>query len=129
MELLEYDIKFETQHPVGKYKLDIALPEYMMALELDGHDYHTNPQQRARDEMRDKYLTEVQGWRVERVQGWFAFRYPMATVVKMLRHIPVFHEHPRYKLGENQMLDWYVKDLMNTGDGKEAERILDEYGN
>lgn len=50
------------------YRLDFALPEYKIAIELDGHDYHKTKEQRTRDAKRQRHL-EMLGWFVIRFTG------------------------------------------------------------
>lgn len=58
----------QTQVRCGKYRIDLALPSYNLALECDGKAYHSAPSQKARDRRRDAYLTE-HGWKVLRFSG------------------------------------------------------------
>jgi very-short-patch-repair endonuclease len=57
-----------TQVPCGKYRIDIALPAYHLAIECDGKAYHSTPQQKAHDKRKDKFLRE-NGWKVLRFSG------------------------------------------------------------
>ncbi|MBH8597295.1 MULTISPECIES: endonuclease domain-containing protein [unclassified Thermoactinomyces] len=62
----QYTLK--TQVPCGKYFIDIAIPKYRIAIETDGHDYHSSYQQRAHDRRKDQFL-ESRGWKVLRFTG------------------------------------------------------------
>lgn len=55
----------QTQYRVGKYRLDFAWPDLLIALEADG-PFHRNPDVAARDAVRDSYLRSL-GWLVFRV--------------------------------------------------------------
>lgn len=57
-----------TQVPCGKYSIDIALPNYNLAIECDGKAYHSTPKQKAHDRRKDKFLRD-NGWRVLRFSG------------------------------------------------------------
>ncbi|MCM3405936.1 endonuclease domain-containing protein [Cytobacillus oceanisediminis] len=57
-----------TQVPCGKYRIDIALPVYRIAIECDGKAYHSTPKQKARDRRKNAYLKE-NGWKVLRFSG------------------------------------------------------------
>lgn len=59
----------QTQYQVGKYRLDYAWPKILIALEADG-PFHKNPDNAARDAMRDSYLRSL---------GWLVFRVDDAT--------------------------------------------------
>lgn len=53
-------------HVTGtRYHLDFALPECLLAIEIDGHQWHSTRQQRQHDSQRDRILTGL-GWRVLR---------------------------------------------------------------
>lgn len=67
-ELAFLDLHIYPQHKVGKYSLDFAIPEKMIAIELDGHEYHKTKYQRTHDAQRDRWLFG-QGWHVLRFTG------------------------------------------------------------
>jgi very-short-patch-repair endonuclease len=67
-ELAFLDLHIYPQHPVGKYRLDFAIPDKRVAIELDGHEYHKTKFQRTHDAKRDRWLYG-QGWRVLRFTG------------------------------------------------------------
>lgn len=56
------------QHRVSPYLLDFAHLESMVAIEVDGHEYHKTKEQRARDAKRDRHLAKC-GWTVIRFTG------------------------------------------------------------
>jgi len=49
--------KFRRQHGIGPYIVDFYCPEEKLAIELDG-DIHREPEVKAHDEIRDRFLTE-----------------------------------------------------------------------
>lgn len=57
-----------TQVPCGKYRIDIALPQYKLAIECDGKAYHSSPAQKAHDSRKNAYLRK-NGWKVLRFSG------------------------------------------------------------
>lgn len=57
-----------TQVYCGKYRIDIALPSYNIAIECDGKEYHSTPEQKAHDRRKNNYLRR-HGWRVLRFSG------------------------------------------------------------
>jgi len=67
-ELAFLDLHIYPQHTVGKYRLDFAIPDKRIAIELDGHEYHKTKYQRTHDAKRDRWLYG-QGWRVLRFTG------------------------------------------------------------
>ena len=95
-ELLEYDgIGFTTQYKVEPYRLDVAVLPYKLALEIDGREWHSSTQQKAKDALKDAYL-ESKGWTVERVPAWLCYQAPEMAVLKLLRHYPDIKKWDRY---------------------------------
>jgi hypothetical protein len=63
--------KIPGLHPqvvVGNYRVDLAIPEKKVAIELDGHEFHKSREQRTSDAQRERYL-QRQGWQVIRFTG------------------------------------------------------------
>lgn len=60
--------KMRTQEPCGRYKIDIAIPKYMIAIECDGHEWHSTPTQKEHDRKKDRFLRKS-GWTVIRFTG------------------------------------------------------------
>lgn len=67
-ELAFLDLHIFAQHKVGKYRLDFAIPNKRIAIELDGHDFHKTKYQRTQDAQRDRWLFG-EGWSVLRFTG------------------------------------------------------------
>jgi very-short-patch-repair endonuclease len=53
------------QHPVGRYRLDFALPAQKIGLEIDGLAYHGGQKEFVADRQRQRDL-ELEGWRILR---------------------------------------------------------------
>lgn len=71
LQLRDYYV--QTQVPCGKYRIDLALPAYKIAIECDGRAYHSTPEQRAHDRRKDAYLRK-HGWKVLRFSGRMIYR-------------------------------------------------------
>lgn len=56
------------QYPIGNYRLDFAFPDEKIAIEIDGHDYHKEVEQRSADAKRDRDLLK-EGWATLRFTG------------------------------------------------------------
>lgn len=56
------------QYQIGRYRVDFAIPEHRVVIEIDGHDFHKTKEQRTRDAEQQRYL-ELNGWRVIRFTG------------------------------------------------------------
>ena len=57
--------QFEVRVAGRRYRLDFALPEAMVAIEYDGEQFHSTPQQKASDRERQRRLEDA-GWHVLR---------------------------------------------------------------
>lgn len=57
----------KTQVSCGKYQIDIALPNYLIAIEFGGNPYQISPFQKAYDRRKLRYLRK-QGWRIIRIR-------------------------------------------------------------
>lgn len=59
-----------AQHPVfdGRYRIDFALPDQKIGIELDGYAHHSSPEAFTRDRARQREL-ELDGWRIIRFSG------------------------------------------------------------
>jgi very-short-patch-repair endonuclease len=68
-----------TQHVVGKYRLDFAIPEKNIGIELDGFDHHSSRDDLVRDRQRQRDL-EQQGWRIVRFAAKEVFENPESCV-------------------------------------------------
>lgn len=71
-----------TQHPIGKYRVDIAViaENIKLAIECDGHEFHEKTkEQAARDKSRKRFLTS-QGWTVIEFTGSEIYNDPFQCV-------------------------------------------------
>jgi hypothetical protein len=59
------ELQFEILNPIGLvlYRLDLAYPDIMLAIEYDGREHHTSEVDRERDQRRRAYLRRL-GWTV-----------------------------------------------------------------
>jgi very-short-patch-repair endonuclease len=65
--------QYAVQLPGGRIKLDRAWPEAKLAVELDGAQHHTSPEDRRRDLSRDRELAAL---------GWVVLRFTFADVLR-----------------------------------------------
>lgn len=58
-----YNFPFEpfAQYPLGRYRADFAMPQIKLAIECDGQAWHSHPDKKAQDQMRDAELAKY-GW-------------------------------------------------------------------
>lgn len=54
-----------AQHPVGKYRIDFAIPDLKFGIEIDGLAYHNGQDSFMKDRSRQREI-ESQGWRIVR---------------------------------------------------------------
>lgn len=82
------DLNIQPQHQVGKYRIDFSIPDKMIAIELDGHEFHKTVKQRTHDAQRDRWLL-TQGWIVLRFTGTEIFRYPDKCIDEICKYIGI----------------------------------------
>jgi very-short-patch-repair endonuclease len=68
------------QHKAGPYKIDFALPGFMIGIELDGLRNHSKTEDITRDHVRQRWLEEL-GWRITRFGGSEVY-HDAASVVR-----------------------------------------------
>ncbi|EHL78571.1 endonuclease domain-containing protein [Bacillus smithii] len=73
----------KSQVPCGKYRIDLALPTYKIAIECDGKAYHSTPEQKAHDRRKNAYLRK-NGWKVMRFSGRMIHR-DLAKVLEKIK--------------------------------------------
>lgn len=56
------------QHQIGRYSVDFALPKHKIAVECDGYEFHSTPDQIKNDRRRQREI-ERAGWKVIRFTG------------------------------------------------------------
>lgn len=56
-----------TQYRISYYRVDVALPELKIAIEIDGREWHNTELQTENDKARDRALMRL---------GWQTIRYP-----------------------------------------------------
>lgn len=64
--LNQAEIAYEHEKKVGKYFIDFAIEDKMVALEIDGSQ-HDWPERKQKDQEKDAYLTSL-GWSVVRIK-------------------------------------------------------------
>jgi very-short-patch-repair endonuclease len=72
------------QHVVGSFRVDLAYPERRVAIELDGHAYHSGRDRWEADLARQNAIT-LDGWQVLRFTWWDVTVRPDATVEQVRR--------------------------------------------
>jgi very-short-patch-repair endonuclease len=76
----------QTQMPCGKYRIDLALPAYKIAIECDGRAYHSTFEQKARDRRKDAYLRK-HGWKVLRFTGRSIYRDLSKVIARIEKEV------------------------------------------
>lgn len=82
------------QYDIGRYRVDFALPDEHLVIELDGHDYHKTKEQRTRDAKRERDLQEL-GWYVIRFTGTEVYRNIEQCIEQVERICQTFIEEER----------------------------------
>lgn len=77
------------QYTVLRYRIDFAIPDKMIAIEIDGHEYHKTKEQRTHDTQREREikLTLPANWTVIRFTGTEIFQNTTRCVDEVLQFI------------------------------------------
>lgn len=67
-QLNTYGVYGICQFAIGNYFADMAFPEQRLVIECDGKEFHSTPEQIARDKQRDIFMQDL-GWTVEHFSG------------------------------------------------------------
>lgn len=79
-------ITLVRQHPIGKYFVDFAHVDTKIAIELDGHAFHSSRKDRNRDYTRQQEIEDL-GWRFIRIPGSQVFQNIDGCVAVVFRRI------------------------------------------
>ncbi|RDW15945.1 endonuclease domain-containing protein [Oceanobacillus chungangensis] len=66
--LVQHGLYPVPQYKQGRYRIDLAFPGSLLAIECDGKAYHSSPEQKAHDRKKDRFLRS-KGWTVLRFTG------------------------------------------------------------
>ena len=94
------------QYPVGFYRVDFAFPYSKVAVECDGHRWHSTTDAQARDAKRDRYMSAM-GWKVIRFAGTEIYRNPEAAVAEIVARLaptpqaPTMLDSEKWKCSES----------------------------
>lgn len=114
MWLCEGDIVVAPQCRVGRYKLDIGLcakgpadRRIIVAVECDGWAYHSSPEQKLRDSVRDKRLVELGVDYIHRFTGSEIHNRLGACAFTALDEIRTMQKWPKVHVGEDDNGEWW----------------------
>lgn len=86
--LCSLGIEPKLQHKISFFRVDMAYPDLKLAVECDGHKYHTGEKNWSKDKYRQNRIEQL-GWKFERFQGWLIKKYPIACAGKIaLKYMP-----------------------------------------
>jgi very-short-patch-repair endonuclease len=70
------------QFQIGRYRIDLALPEKKLAIECDGKEWHSTEEQIKRDNIRQKEIEDL-GWVVIRFSGSEIYKFADEIAVRL----------------------------------------------
>lgn len=66
LALKDAGYKVKTHVIFGSYEVDLYLPKYRLVIEADGYAFHSSPEQKERDRMKERVLKKVYKLKVRR---------------------------------------------------------------
>ena len=73
---------WQTNYPIGPYKVDVAFPTPMIVIEVDGWAFHSDQEVFQYDRKRQNYLT-LMGWQVLRFTWLDLVEYPQRVIAEI----------------------------------------------
>jgi very-short-patch-repair endonuclease len=86
-----FNMAYQYDIPNYPYRVDFAIPELKIAIELDSYKHHTNPYAFTNDRERQRTL-EFSGWRFIRFSGREINKKPKQCVVDTKRFIDMIRK-------------------------------------
>jgi very-short-patch-repair endonuclease len=70
---------WQTNYPIGPYKVDVAFEAPRVAIEVDGWAFHSGQEKFPNDRQRQNYIS-LMGWQVLRFTWLDLFVYPQRVI-------------------------------------------------
>jgi very-short-patch-repair endonuclease len=80
------DVTLIPQYKINNYRVDFAHLSTKTAIELDGKEFHTKPDQQVRDKLRQEEI-EQQGWRFIRFSGGDIVYHIDRCIIELIRFL------------------------------------------
>lgn len=78
---------FEAQFQLGFYSIDIAYPQYKLAIEIDGEYWHSLPKVITRDKRKNSYITNYCKWELLRIPAIPCEKQPEKVIFDIIQTI------------------------------------------
>lgn len=104
------DIQLVHQYPVGKFFIDLAVPELKIAIEVDGGNWHSEAKKKRKDEEKEFYL-KANGWTVIRTEIRSNRINQPATLQAIQNCVKEFHRIAKNHRGEYKFASFTVGGL------------------
>lgn len=116
-ELLKYNLTPIPQYQIGSFFIDLAFPEIKLAIEADGKEYHSSPEQKKRDNYREDRI-KSQGWTFERFEGSLIHRHKDYIAAKIaLKYFYNQLSEEKRELATGRVINFFMlnkKDMTST---------------
>ena len=89
----------------ANYRVDFALPEDKIGIELDGHEFHSTKEQRTHDAQRDRAL-QLAGWKIIRFTGTEVYQDVDRCIDGLVKLVPIKQETKSYSKNRRSLFDF-----------------------
>lgn len=96
----------------NKYRVDFYIPQKRLVIELDGHEFHSNPEQKECDAKRDRYLS-LKGFRVVRFTGREIYRDVNKCIREVIDICSKIPDHAQVDISERNIDNSNPDDFQN----------------
>ena len=84
----------KIQYVLGRHRADFAIPDKKIAIEVDGHAFHSSAEQRRKDAKKQRAF-QKKGWCLVRFTGHEVYHAPEMCITDTKRIIDVFSKAER----------------------------------
>lgn len=112
-ELEKYDLYPVSQYPIGLFFIDLAFPNIKLAIEADGHEFHSSVSQKERDKYRQEKIEKL-GWKFERFSGSDIYKhYKMIAAKIAIKYFSEIISAENKKIALGNLVSYLSKSNLN----------------
>jgi very-short-patch-repair endonuclease len=88
---------FDPQYQLGFYSIDIAYPQYKLAIEIDGEYWHSLPEVVSKDKRKNSYIQNYCKWEPLRIPATPCIKNTENVVWEIIQHIETLKQEAKYE--------------------------------
>ncbi len=114
MSLDQFRMQFPVQNPRGAkpFTIDFAVPKIKLGIEVDGSEWHTEPEQVQRDQQRD-FLLAQRGWTILRYKDKLIKEAPVRVQEEISMYLHLLQSPKKTKAASEEVPPIHLYDMVN----------------